>query len=232
MESVRMQAAEATNPTSYIPKKKDHFKPVIASKKEKKIKKRKVTFVTGEQKENQLSKAKEILMSQSDAKRRSKAKKVPTEIITEEEIQRKIDDSFKLIEIEKRKLIEDEKKKKQKLVHPNPPVVIFTYGLGISVCKGCTKKKIEHEEITYPHNMVFQRCRIVGYYNKILNKFINGEVNVHFHLKKSCLRNADQTVEFKDITMTDEVFAALSSEQMEVLKNADILQYILANKNK
>ena len=230
MESVRMQAAEATNPTSYIPKKKDHFKPVIASKKEKKIKKRKVTFVTVEQKENQLSKAKEILMSQSDAKRRSKAKKVPTEIITEEDIQRKIDDGFKLIEIEKRKLIEDEKKK-QKLVKPNPPIVIFTNGLGISVCKGCTKKKIEREEITYPHNMVFQRHGIVGYYNKILNKFINGEVNVHFHLKKSCLRNADQTVEFKDITMTDEVFAALSSEQMEVLKNADILQYILANKN-
>ena len=154
MESVRMQAAEATNPTSYIPKKKDHFKPVIASKKEKKIKKRKVTFVTEEQKENQLSKGKEILMSQSDAKRRSKAKKVPTEIITEEEIQRKIDDGFKLIEIEKRKLIEDEKKK-QKFVNPNPPVVIFTDGLGISVCKGCRKKKIEHEEITYPHNMVF-----------------------------------------------------------------------------
>ena len=80
--------------------------------------------------------------------------------------------------------------------------------------------------------MVFRRRGIVGYYNKILNKFINGEVNVHFHLKKSCLRNADQTVEFKDITMTDEVFAALSSEQMEVLKNADILQYILTNKNK
>ena len=230
MESVRMQAAEATNPTSYIPKKKDHFKPVIASKKEKKIKKRKVTFVTGEQKENQLSKAKDILMSKSDAKR-SKAKKVATEIITEEEIQRKIDDGFKLIEIEKRKLIEDEKKK-QKLVNPNPPIVIFTNGLGISVCKGCTKKKIEREEITYPHNMVFRRRGIVGYYNKILNKFINGEVNVHFHLKKSCLRNADQTLEFKDITMTDEVFAALSSEQMEVLKNADILQYILANKNK
>ena len=120
MESVRMQAAEATNPTSYIPKKKDHFKPAMSSKKEKKIKKRKVTFVTEEQKENQLSKGKEILMSQSDAKRRSKAKKVPTEIITEEEIQQKIDDGFKLIEIEKRKLIEDEKKKKQKLVNPNP----------------------------------------------------------------------------------------------------------------
>ena len=180
-----MQAMEATNPTSYIPKKKDHFKPAMSSKKEKKIKKRKVTFVTEEQKENQLAKGKEILMSQNDAKR-SKAKKVPAEI-TEEEIQRKIDDGFKLIEIEKRKLIEDEKKKKQKLVHPNLPIVIFTDGLGISVCKGCTKKKIEHEEITYPHNMVFQRCGIVGYYNKILNKFINGEANVHFHLKKSCL---------------------------------------------
>ena len=80
-------------------------------------------------------------MSQSDAKRRSKAKKVPTEIITEEEIQRKIDDGFKLIEIEKRKLIEDEKKK-QKLVNPNPPIVIFTNGLGISVCKGCKKRRL------------------------------------------------------------------------------------------
>ena len=89
MESVRMQAAEATNPTSYIPKKKDHFKPAMSSKIEKKIKKRKVTFVTVEQKENQLSKAKEILMSQSDAKRRSKAKKVPTEIITEEDNSKK-----------------------------------------------------------------------------------------------------------------------------------------------
>ena len=93
MESIRMQAAEATNTTSYIPKKKDHFKPAMSNKKEK-IKKRKVTSVTEEQKENQLAKGKEILMSQSDAKRRSKAKKVPAEIITEEEIQRKIDDSF------------------------------------------------------------------------------------------------------------------------------------------
>ena len=80
--------------------------------------------------------------------------------------------------------------------------------------------------------MVFQRHEIVGYYNKVLNKFINGEPNVHFHLKRSCLWNADETVEFQDITMTDEGFAALSSKQMAVLKDVDILQYILANKNK
>ena len=32
-------------------------------------------------------------------------------------------------------------KMKHKVVHPNPPVVIFTDGLRISVCKGCTKKE-------------------------------------------------------------------------------------------
>ena len=32
--------------------------------------------------------------------------------------------------------------------------------------------------------------------------------------------------------MTDEVFAALSLEQLGVLKDADILQYIIANKQK
>ena len=108
-------------------------------------------------------------------------------MITKEEIQRKIDDGFKMIENKKRKLIENETKKKLKLVPTNPPVVIFTDGLGISVCKGCSKMKIKCEEITYPHNMVFWRHGIVGYYNKVLNKFIDGESNVHFHLKKSCL---------------------------------------------
>ena len=44
--------------------------------------------------------------------------------------------------------------------------------------------------------------------------------------------NADQSLKFQDITMTDEVFAALSSEQLRVLKDADILQYIIANKQK
>ena len=44
--------------------------------------------------------------------------------------------------------------------------------------------------------------------------------------------NADQSLKFQDITMTDEVFAALSSEQLRVLKDADILQYIITNKQK
>ena len=232
LESVCMQAAEVNNPTSYLPKKKDNFKPTMSKTKNKNTKKRKFSFVTQEQIEDQVSKGSEILTSQTDGKRRRKGNKVPTHITTQEEIQNKIHTGLKIIENEKRKLLENEKKMKHKVVHPNPPVFIFTDGLGISVCKGCTKKKISCEEITYPHNMVFQRRGILGYYNKVLNKFVNGEYNVHFHLKKSCLRNADQSLKFKDITMTDEVFAALSLEQLGVLKDADILQYIIANKQK
>lgn len=186
LESIQMQAAEANNPTSYLPKRKALFKPKMSTTKEKKMKKRKVTFVTEEIIEDQSAKGTEILTSQCDGKRKGKGNKVPTEI-PNEEIQRKIDESFRMLEKEERKLIHEQNKRKQKLPCPNPPVVIFTDGLGISVCKGCSKKKISHEEITYPHNMVFQRCGIVGYYKKVLNKFINGKSNIHFHLKKSCL---------------------------------------------
>ena len=36
LESVRMQAAEANNPTSYLPKKNGHFKPTMSNTKHKK----------------------------------------------------------------------------------------------------------------------------------------------------------------------------------------------------
>ena len=82
LESVCMQAAEVNNPTSYLPKKKDHFKPTMSTTKDKKTKKRKFTFVTEEQIEYQVSKGKEILTSQTDGKRRGKGKKLPTHITT------------------------------------------------------------------------------------------------------------------------------------------------------
>ena len=47
-------------------------------------------------------------------------------------------------------------KKKSKYAVPNPPMVIFTDGLGISACKGCPKG-ITKEEQKYPNNMVFRR---------------------------------------------------------------------------
>ena len=39
-------------------------------------------------------------------------------------------------------------------------------------------------------------------------------------------------VEYRDIIATDEVFEALTNEQMQVLNERDILQYIIENKRK
>ena len=57
------------------------------------------------------------------------------------------------------------------------------------------------------------------------------ECNIHFHLKKTCLRGYDQAIEFKEITMTDEVFKQLSDKQMKVLHKEGILQHIIKNKS-
>ena len=112
----------------------------------------------------------------------------------------------------------------------NPPVVIFTNGLGIKVCKGCLKR-ITKEQQVYPNNMVFRRWGPGGFINPKTQKRCATECNIHFHLKKTCLRGYDQAVEFNDITMTNEVFDKLSDEQMEVLHNEGTLQHIIKNKS-
>ena len=43
-----------------------------------------------------------------------------------------------------------------KVDRKNPPVVIFTNGLGIKICKGCPRK-IRKEQQVHPNNMVFRR---------------------------------------------------------------------------
>ena len=47
-------------------------------------------------------------------------------------------------------------KPQQKVQRKNPPVVIFTNGLGIEVCKGCLKR-ITKEQQVYLNNLVFRR---------------------------------------------------------------------------
>ena len=79
--------------------------------------------------------------------------------------------------------------------------------------------------------MVFHRQGPKEFINHKTQKCCVTECNVHFHLKKTCLRGYDQAVEFKDIMMTDEVFDELSDEQMEVLHNEGILQHITKNKS-
>ena len=78
-------------------------------------------------------------------------------------------------------------RKKSKYAVPNPLMVIFTDGLGISICKGCLKG-ITKEEQKYPYNMVFRRHGSVGYFNQKLQKYVQSKCNVHIHLNKNCLR--------------------------------------------
>ena len=94
---------------------------------------------------------------------------------------------------------EDGKRQKGK---ENPPIVIFTDGLGIHICKGCPKG-FQKDEQKYP--MVFWHKGIVGYYNTVLNKWIQQESNIHVHLSMQCLHKHDQTVEMRNIYMNDEV---------------------------
>ena len=75
--------------------------------------------------------------------------------------------------------------------------------------------------------MVFCRQGPGGFINPKTQKHCITECNIHFHLKKTCLRGYDQEAEFKDITMTDEVFDKLLDEQMEVLHNEGILWHII-----
>ena len=95
-----------------------------------------------------------------------------------------------------------------KVERKNPPLVTFTNGLGIKVCKECPKRITK----VYPNNMVFRRWEPGGFINPKTQKCCITECNIHFHLKKTCLRGYDQAVEFKDITMTDEVFDKLLDE--------------------
>ena len=114
-----------------------------------------------------------------------------------------------------------------KVERKNPPVVIFTNGLGIKVCKGCPKRKQRNSK--YIRTIWFFIGG--GQDDFLIQKHCMREFNIHFHLKKTCLRGYNQAVEFIDIMMTDEVFDKLSDEQMEVLHKEGILQHIIKNKS-
>ena len=65
------------------------------------------------------------------------------------------------------------------------------------------------------HNMVFRRRGVVGYLNRVKNEWVESEQNIHFHLKMSCLRKNDATIEARYIATNDETFLWLDQQQME-----------------
>ena len=110
----------------------------------------------------------------------------------------------------------------------NPPCVAFA-AWNIHKCKGC-KKEITTEQKEYPHNMVFRRIELSGHINTTLNKWIESEQPVHFHLNMACLRKHDPTMEIRYITANDELFLRLDKVQMEVQHGIGFLKPIARKK--
>ena len=78
--------------------------------------------------------------------------------------------------------------------------------------------------------MVFRRIGLHGYMNKTLNKWIESEQPIHFHLKMACLQKHDPTMEMRYITTNDEFFIDMDDEQMAVLHGLGFLKPIARKK--
>ena len=209
IESVLQEAHEVNNPSSYQPKSRASFRThEKESTKEK-------SFTTKK-------------IPEGKKKKKGLKRNEPSHDVegSDEQIVQKINKASKIIYGRKGNVHLNSRSTGQ-----NPPMLIFTNGLGIRRCQGC-KKYITTEQQAYPRNMVLRRWALVGYFNKVLNHYIYLQNNIHIHLSKKCLRDQDHTVEYRDIIATDEVFEGLTEEQMEVLNEADILQYIVQNKKK
>ena len=113
----------------------------------------------------------------------------------------------------------------------NPPTLFFTDSLGISRCKGCGKK-ITPQQQAPPRNMVFCRRGRTGFLNKLTNKWIEKEGNVHFHINIECLRGRGGTItiDIRHLTTCDDVLNVMDEEHMQVLNELDMLHPIIAQK--
>ena len=110
----------------------------------------------------------------------------------------------------------------------NPPFIIEVMWQ-MHKCRGC-KKEITDEDKAYPHSMVLRRIGVIGYLNKVLNKWVQSEQNVHFHMDVACLHRHEATMEACYITCSDEYFAGLDRAQMEYLMGIGFLKPIARKK--
>ena len=172
IEAVLQEAHEVNNPSSYQPKSRASFKP---NEREKKTEK---TFMT-----------KKIPEGKSNKKKGQKRNEPSHDVAGSDEcIRNKINKASEIISGRKENI---QVKKKSRSIGSNLPTLIFTNGLGIQKCQGCSKE-ITREEQVYPRNMVLRRKALVGYFNKKkMNKYIYTNNNIHIHLVKKCLWDQD-----------------------------------------
>ena len=224
-----MEAEEIENPSHFIPKGWNKHRPMTSRKKSKKTAVEMDNVEDGEDVEDEAGTPPPEPVKKRKNITSPKKKAAPKEDTPKKTKRKK---PMKTLEEQVTMAIEvtqlDKLPRRNERLIPNAPVVVFTSGTNIRKCRGCGKE-ILNEKKKYPNNMVFRRRGPSGFLNKLTNKWVNKVDNIHFHLDTSCLRKNDQTVNWKDIMMTDEVFEELSREQMEVLHQKQILKYILAN---
>lgn len=213
-EAMEREAEQALNPHTYIPKGKSKHRPPA----DKGPGKEKISKVVPSLKQKRASR------TAGNQTPKGQKKKI---VINQGKLRRNILLGCQVAEISMPELLEmDTTMDGDK---SGKPTIIFTDRLGIRVCRGCPRG-ITAEDQSPPSNMVFRRCSVMGYYNRVLNKYIEKPSNVHFHLDISCLRKADPTTEVKDIYMTDDVFQDLTEDHMRVLHEKGLLTHILALK--
>ena len=110
----------------------------------------------------------------------------------------------------------------------NPPTIVRATDM-IRRCHGC-RGDIKASDKEYPHDMVFLWRGVVGYLNRVRNEWVESEQNIHFHLKMSCLRKNDGTMEARYIATNDETFLRLDQQQMEWLHAQGFLKAIACKK--
>ena len=71
---------------------------------------------------------------------------------------------------------------------------------------------------------------MVGYFNKLHNKWVDSEQNIYFHLNMSCVRKHDVTMEKQHLSCNDEFFCGLSKEEMVYLHDEGFLKPIAEKK--
>ena len=110
----------------------------------------------------------------------------------------------------------------------NPPMLVSS-SWRIVKCRGC-KQAITAQDKEFPHSFVIRRRGVVGYFNKIHNKWVDSEQNIHFHLNMSCVRKHDATMEKQHLSCNDEFFCGLSKEEMVYLHDEGFLKPIAEKK--
>ena len=123
-------------------------------------------------------------------------------------------------------VMDDEITPDVKMNQINNPLQIIMVAPFIHKCEG----SITSEDKAYPHDTVFRCMGVRGYYNPILNQFVQEDVLIHFHLNMQCLHKNGMMVETRYICGNDEAFVTLERERMKHLYLLGLLKPFMRKK--